>query len=98
MTHGVPTSIVSPSRSRLRFGVTVLVLLALVGAIPFGLLCAAIGWRRIADYLRVVPSHSIPAEAVAVVAALVVALAVAAGIVLSRHARRGHPGIVLRTE
>jgi putative ABC transport system permease protein len=78
-------------------GATVSVL-ALVGAIPFGLLCAAVGWRRIAEYLRVVPSPAVPVTVVAGVAVLVVALAVAAGIVLSGRARRARPGVVLRTE
>lgn len=73
-------------------------ILALVGAIPFGLLCAAVGWRRIADYLRVVPSPAVPVAAVAVVAVVAIALAVTAGIVLSRRARRARPGVVLRTE
>ncbi len=73
-------------------------LLALVGAIPFGLLCATVGWRRVADYLRVVPSPAVPGAMVTAIAALAVALAVASGIALSRHARRARPGVVLRSE
>ena len=73
-------------------------ILALAGAIPFGLLCAAVGWRRIADYLRVVPSPAVPVGVVTVVAVLAVALAVIAGVVLSGRARHSRPGVVLRTE
>lgn len=73
-------------------------LLALVGAIPLGLLCAAIGWRRVADYLRVVPSPVVPVAVVSGVAVLAVTLAVATGIALSRHALRVRPGVALRTE
>jgi hypothetical protein len=72
--------------------------LALIGAIPFGLLCATVGWRRIAEYLRVVPSPAAPVTVVAGVVVLVVTLAVLAGIVLSGRARRARPGVVLRTE
>lgn len=72
--------------------------LALLGAIPLGLLGAAIAWRRIADYLRVVPSPAVPIDIVIAVGGLAVALAVSAGVVLSRRARRAHPGVVLRSE
>jgi ABC-type lipoprotein release transport system permease subunit len=72
--------------------------LALIGAIPFGLLCATVGWRRIAEYLRVVPSPAVPVTLVVGVAILAVALAVIAGVALSRRARRARPGVVLRTE
>jgi putative ABC transport system permease protein len=73
-------------------------ILALAGAVPAGLICARIGWRRIADYLRIVPSPAIPIELVIALCAAGVTLAIAAGVALSAHARRARPGVVLRSE
>jgi hypothetical protein len=73
-------------------------ILALAGAVPAGLICARIGWRRIADYLRIVPSPAIPIELVIVLCAAGVTLAIVAGIALSAQARRARPGVVLRSE
>lgn len=72
--------------------------LVFVVAIPAGLLGAAVGWRGIAEYLRVVPSVAAPFAFVAIGAAGVAALAITSGIVLSKRARRTSAGLVLRTE
>ena len=76
----------------------VVVMLTLAGAIPVGLLLGAVVWRRVASYLAVVSVPEIPMAAIAIVAAAGAVLGVVAGILVVGRARRGLPGMVLRTE
>lgn len=76
----------------------VVVMLTLAGAIPVGLLLGAVVWRRVASYLAVVSVPEIPMAAIGIVAAVGAVLGVVAGILVVGRARRGLPGMVLRTE
>ena len=72
--------------------------LALVGAIPAGLILAAVSWRMIAEYLVVVPQPIVPSGVVTVVVAATLVLGTAVGIVLALRARRVRVGDLLRVE
>lgn len=72
--------------------------LALIGAVPAGLVCAAVVWRLIAEYLVVVPQPVIPSGVVIVVIAATLALGTAVGTVFALRARRTRVHSVLRGE
>lgn len=72
--------------------------LALVGAVPAGLICAAIVWRLIAEYLVVVPQPIVPSGVVTVVVVATLVLGMAVGIVLALRARRIRVSALLRAE
>jgi hypothetical protein len=72
--------------------------LALVGAVPLGLLGAAVLWRRIADYLAVVPQPVVPLAAVFVVVILFLVVGVVAGVLLARASGLRRAGVILRDE
>lgn len=70
--------------------------LALIGAVPAGLICASVVWRVIAEYLVVVPRPIVPSGVVVVVIAATLALGTAVGIALALRARRIRVGALLR--
>jgi ABC-type antimicrobial peptide transport system permease subunit len=75
-----------------------IVALALVAAVPLGLLAAVVGWRRIADYLAVVPDADAAAVATVVVAVAAVIVGGMLGLWMALRRRRDPAGVLLRSE
>jgi hypothetical protein len=76
----------------------VVVALASVLAVPFGIVAGVVGWRAIADYLGVVPVSVVPGRLIVVVVAVLVAAGVATGLAVVERMRRRSPGNLLRSE
>ena len=76
----------------------VVVALAAVVAVPFGIVAGVVGWRAIADYLGVVPVPIVPALVVVVSVAVLIAAGVATGLAVVERIRRRSPGTLLRSE
>lgn len=72
--------------------------LALVGAVPAGLICATVVWRLIAEYLVVVPRPIIPTGVVVAIIAATLVLGAAVGILLALRASRIRASALLRVE
>ena len=68
----------------------------LVVAVPLGVLLSRLGWRRLADYLIVVPDTPVLIGVLVVVACALLVGAVVAGIVIVRSSCRASPGATLR--
>lgn len=72
--------------------------LALVGAVPAGLIGAGVGWRLIAEYLVVVPQPIVPWTAVTIVIATTLVLGTAVGVVIALRGRRIRVSALVRSE
>jgi hypothetical protein len=68
----------------------------LVVAVPLGVLLSRLGWRRLADYLIVVPDTPALIGVLVVVACALLVGAVVAGTVIVRSSCRASPGATLR--